>query len=101
MTSSLIASAMSRDPLYHIECLTAPLYTKYLILSLASPVGLSAVLTRHAGAPRLHRRRLAAAPTAPRAQHRGGDVGALWWRRAVDRQIEIALGQPDDVLPSH
>src|SRR5262245_40787279 len=34
MTSSLIASAMMRDPLYHIECLTAPSYTKYLILSL-------------------------------------------------------------------
>src|SRR5215471_20103757 len=34
MTSSLIASAMLRDPLYHIECLTAPSYTKYLISSL-------------------------------------------------------------------
>src|SRR5690349_12113928 len=33
MTSSLIASAMSRNPLYHIECLTAPPYTKYPILS--------------------------------------------------------------------
>src|SRR5215471_11347326 len=33
MTSSLIASAMLRDPLYHIECLTAPSYTKYLISS--------------------------------------------------------------------
>src|SRR5262245_35967411 len=33
MTSSLIASAMVRDPLYHIECLTAPSYTKYLISS--------------------------------------------------------------------
>src|SRR5262245_37547047 len=33
MTSSLIASAMLRDPLYHIECLTAPSYTKYLIPS--------------------------------------------------------------------
>ena len=37
MTSSLIASAMSRDPLYHIECLTAPSYTKYLILSKRVP----------------------------------------------------------------
>src|SRR5215469_18923676 len=34
MTSSLIASAMLRDPLYHIECLTAPSYTKYLISSM-------------------------------------------------------------------
>src|ERR1700751_121693 len=33
MTSSLIASAMMRDPLYHIECLTVPSYTKYLISS--------------------------------------------------------------------
>src|SRR5215469_14416972 len=33
MTSSLIASAMLRDPIYHIECLTAPSYTKYLISS--------------------------------------------------------------------
>src|SRR5215469_2154185 len=33
MTSSLIASAMLRDPLYHIECLTAPSDTKYLISS--------------------------------------------------------------------
>src|SRR5262249_23503350 len=37
MTSSLIASAMLRDPLYHIECLTAPSYTKYLIPSTAPP----------------------------------------------------------------
>src|SRR5262249_46964966 len=37
MTSSLIASAMLRDPLYHIECLTAPSYTKYLISSRALP----------------------------------------------------------------
>src|SRR5262252_2131600 len=36
MTSSLIASAMLRDPLYHIECLTAPSYTKYLISSAGS-----------------------------------------------------------------
>src|SRR5437764_13545888 len=40
MTSSLIASAMSRDPLYHIECLTAPSYTKYLILSIGVDKGL-------------------------------------------------------------
>src|SRR5215471_15741074 len=33
MTPSLIATAMLRDPLYHIECLTAPSYTKYLISS--------------------------------------------------------------------
>src|SRR5262252_1374466 len=38
MTSSLIASAMLRDPLYHIECLTAPSYTKYLISSSLRPV---------------------------------------------------------------
>src|SRR5262249_32422022 len=41
MTSSLIASAMLRDPLYHIECLTAPSYTKYLI----SSIRLSRMLT--------------------------------------------------------
>src|SRR5215469_10321938 len=39
MTSSLIASAMLRDPLYHIECLTAPSYTKYLISSFAGGHG--------------------------------------------------------------
>jgi hypothetical protein len=33
MTSSLIASAMVRDLLYHIEYLTAPSYTQYLITS--------------------------------------------------------------------
>src|SRR5215469_3982012 len=41
MTSSLIASAMLRDPLYHIECLTAPSYTKYLISSLSVRCGYS------------------------------------------------------------
>src|SRR5215469_15835294 len=51
MTSSLIASAMLRDPLYHIECLTAPSYTKYLISSIAADpkrlgarIGVTAVL---------------------------------------------------------
>ena len=33
MTSSLIANAMLRDPLYHIEYLTASSYTKYLTSS--------------------------------------------------------------------
>src|SRR5215469_9705343 len=47
MTSSLIASAMLRDPLYHIECLTAPSYTKYLISS-SSPDEVSVRIRRTA-----------------------------------------------------
>src|SRR5215471_4950340 len=42
MTSSLIASAMLRDSLCHIKCLTAPSYTKYLI---SSGIRLSRMLT--------------------------------------------------------
>src|SRR5215471_15426544 len=52
MTSSLIASAMLRDPLYHIECLTAPSYTKYLISSFHPRCGETVIVTgrnRHGG----------------------------------------------------
>src|SRR5215470_17357318 len=56
MTSSLIASAMLRDPLYHIECLTAPSYTKYLISSTQSRKRVTQALSRVRHAAR-HRKK--------------------------------------------
>src|SRR5215472_10649327 len=97
MTSSLIASSMLRDPLYHIECLTAPPYTKYLISSdhrhRVAGVTDKQLVAAEMGLP--HRHRQSRRPTTvqlakPRIaipvgtaldvlipQHRQGDVLAL------------------------
>src|SRR5262245_41810438 len=64
MTSSLIASAMSRDPPYHIEGLTAPSYTKYLISSRRTLASTNCRDADPAQVPRL--RQLRDAPTGMR-----------------------------------
>jgi len=94
MTSSLIASAMLRDPLYHIECLTAPSYTKYLISSPAVPL----ILAEQEGVEIIDHPPAAAQPDATNASNAEAAFDATKDPFGFTADAQASLARPSSIL---
>ena len=88
ITSSLIDCAMSVDPLYQIECLTAPTYSRYLTPSGRAPI-----------AKRFGKSRIVEDPDLPRRKKSRHSLRVTGSRqRAGDDDPVIAGEHPGEAL---